>query len=86
MKPRKIKVEGFDMGYRRNTGAKLRLNGRWLREAGFEPGQAVTVTVVSPGVLDVRVKGASAIDGEYLIAADRLDVALAKWKAQGGAS
>jgi len=33
----------------------IRLRGRWLRAAGFEPGQRVRVRVTGPGSLSVQV-------------------------------
>lgn len=38
-------------------GAHLRFRGQWLREAGFHPGAAVTLTSLSPGVIELRVTG-----------------------------
>ena len=32
----------------------LRLKGRWLMNAGFFPGQKTAVTVLSPGVIELR--------------------------------
>ena len=33
---------------------KIRLTGRWLERAGFNPGSHVHVTCLAPGVMEVR--------------------------------
>ena len=33
---------------------KIRLTGRWLERAGFNPGGQVRVTCVAPGVMELR--------------------------------
>lgn len=86
MKSRRITIEEHDPdgnGYaKRAAASKIRLKGRWLQDAGFPPGATVQITVVSRGVIEIRLNGIQAQDGQYLIAADRLDVALAKDRAR----
>jgi type I toxin-antitoxin system toxin SymE len=86
-KSRKLAVEEFmpSVPYPRRQprpAAQVRLKGQWLIAAGFPVGTSVLVTVISPGVIELRLDGIRARDGEYLIAADRLDVAIAKDKAR----
>ena len=33
---------------------KIRLMGRWLERAGFKPGHHVQITIVAPGVIELR--------------------------------
>lgn len=40
---------------RKQVVPAVRLKGKWLLSAGLNPGQHVTVTVISPGVLELRV-------------------------------
>lgn len=82
---RKLRVEEFNPGckYKAKPAAQVRLKGQWLQAAGFPPGMTVLVTVISHGVIELRLQGVRAADGHYLIAAERLDVALAKAKAGG---
>ena len=85
MTTRQLKVEEHDRdgrGYSKTRLPlpKIRLKGKWLQAAGFPPGMSVTVTVCSPGVIELRLNGIRPRDGEYLIAAERLDVALANHK------
>ena len=35
----------------------VRLKGKWLQAAGFPPGQHLELTVISPGVIELRVIG-----------------------------
>jgi hypothetical protein len=66
---------------------KVRLKGRWLQAAGFNPGTQIQVTVCSPGVLELRVIGserdrAARLGSEFLDTAQRLDLVLAKGKGE----
>ena len=54
MNHRYLKVEPYDMGFWRDPKSLIRLKGRWLREAGFEPGYTVTVRV-APGEITLFV-------------------------------
>ena len=74
---RKLTVKEFGGGYRRGTPAStIRLKGQWLRRLGFEPGAAVELTAVSPGVLEIRLLAARPGDPVFHLAAMRLDHAL----------
>ena len=84
---RKLKVEEFNPGakYRANPATTIRLKGQWLQRAGFLPGQHVTLTVVSPGVIELRLCGMTPKpSADYYLAADRLDHAIEKDKARRG--
>jgi hypothetical protein len=52
MNSRRLKIEPHDEQCgRRLTKALIRLKGRWLREAGFQPGQHLEVVCIAPGRL-----------------------------------
>jgi hypothetical protein len=44
--------------FKTTQGAKIRLKGKWLEEAGFPPGAIVTVIAAAPGELVIRTKEA----------------------------
>jgi hypothetical protein len=70
------------------TFPMVRLRGKWLQAAGFPPGERLTLTLVSPGVIEMRVCGAPAPTEAFHIAAMRLDhaiVAAEERKAQAAA-
>jgi hypothetical protein len=51
---RTLKIENLgDLGYGEFFPG-IRLKGLWLMNAGFYPGQRTAVTVVSPGVIELR--------------------------------
>ena len=51
---RTLKIENLgDLGYGEFFPG-IRLKGHWLMNAGFYPGQRTAVTVVSPGVIELR--------------------------------
>ena len=56
---RKIKIEGEILDktvYRpRRTIPKVRLKGRWLQAAGFDPGCHLELTVIATDVIELRV-------------------------------
>jgi hypothetical protein len=55
---RKIKIEEHGDSYAKGgTMPKVRLKGRWLQAAGFNPGAHIELTVISPGVIELRVCG-----------------------------
>lgn len=41
---------------------KIRLMGRWLEQAGFKPGERVTVTCLAPGHIELRSPTRHAVD------------------------
>jgi hypothetical protein len=51
---RKLKIEADGDGWKGTIKPKIRLMGRWLERAGFEPGKHVHVTCVAPGVIELR--------------------------------
>ncbi|MBI4663975.1 MAG: type I addiction module toxin, SymE family [Verrucomicrobia bacterium] len=52
---RTLKVEDQGDYGRKHVIPAVRLKGKWLQTAGLNPGQYVTVTVISLGVLELRV-------------------------------
>ena len=60
MNSRRLKIEPHDESCGRLlTKALIRLKGRWLREAGFQPGQHLEVTCIAPGRLVLQVAAPS---------------------------
>jgi len=51
---RTLKIEETGDFWNGITLPKIRLMGRWLERAGFNPGSHVQVTCVSPGVIELR--------------------------------
>jgi hypothetical protein len=81
---RRIKIEeqiteGLNKCYlsKQTRVPKVRLAGKWLQAAGFNPGTHLELTVISPGVIELRVCGVPRVDHEFQIAAMRLDHAIA---------
>jgi hypothetical protein len=59
MNSRRLKIEPHDEQCgRRLTKALIRLKGRWLREAGFQPGQHLEVVCIAPGRLVLQAAAA----------------------------
>jgi len=55
MNLRRLKVEAMGECFGRPvTKTMIRLKGRWLKEAGFDPGRQIEVIVESPGRLLLR--------------------------------
>jgi len=55
MNHRRLTVEPMDERFGKPVAkAKLRLKGRWLKAAGFEPGEQVEVVLERPGQLTIR--------------------------------
>src|ERR1044071_3072575 len=55
-----LKIELLGDGWRQKTFSGIRLKGRWLTDAGFLPGQRVSLTLTSPGVMELRLLSDSA--------------------------
>jgi hypothetical protein len=53
---RTLKIEESGDFWRRKTHPVIRLKGRWLHAAGFPPGEHLTLTVLSPGVIELRLR------------------------------
>lgn len=53
---RKLKIEerAVDHHIERRV-PMVRLKGKWLKAAGFPAGQHLTLTVIAPGVMELRV-------------------------------
>ena len=75
---RRLKIEKMGDPWRRRTMAAIRLKGKWLEAAGFAPGNHALVTVLSPGVLELRVAQVEAVEAraERLLVQARLDAAI----------
>jgi hypothetical protein len=76
---RTLKVEPFNPAakYHPAPASTIRLKGQWLHKLGFDAGQSVELTAISPGVLEIRLCDSPAPSKEFQIAAMRLDHALA---------
>ncbi len=53
MKTRKLKIEKDGDFWRGKIKPKIRLKGCWLEQAGFKPGNHVTVKSLAPGVIEL---------------------------------
>lgn len=49
---------------RRDPGSEIQIRGKWLTRAGFPPGTSVLLTVISPGVVEIRLNAPRAALGE----------------------
>ena len=74
---RALKIEERGDFFSGKTVPMVRLRGKWLQAAGFRPGQRLTVKMVSPGVIEMRVCGEPEPTKAFHIAAMRLDHAIA---------
>lgn len=79
---RALKIEERGDFFSGKTFPMVRLRGKWLQAAGFPPGQRLTVKIVSPGVIEMRVCGKPAPTEAFHIAAMRLDHAIAAAEAR----
>jgi hypothetical protein len=59
---RKFAVQPYDhqSRRRRDPGSEIRIRGQWLTRAGFPPGTSVLLTVISPGVVEIRLNAPAA--------------------------
>ncbi len=57
MNRRTLKIEATGDFWRGKITPKIRLTGQWLEQAGFKPGQRVTVELMDSGCLTLRVVG-----------------------------
>lgn len=53
-RPRKLKVQDVGDYYQKEVKPQIRLQGKWLLNAGLKPGQQVHITNPQPGVLIVK--------------------------------
>lgn len=51
---RKLKIEEEGDTWKGVIKPKIRLMGRWLERAGFNPGNHVQVVFIAPGVIELR--------------------------------
>lgn len=76
---RSLAIEESGTNYRRERASLIRLRGRWLRAAGFTPGQRVSVQVEQGRLVIVPADQQSrAADDSFTITCQRLDRALAQ--------
>ena len=54
MNSRTLKIEADGDPWQGCIKPKIRLRGRWLEQAGFKPGNRVTVRCVSTGFMELR--------------------------------
>ena len=80
MSKRTLKIEEHGTTYKpARRPSMIRLKGQWLRDAGFAPGQSVELTVVSPGVIELRLTPIGKLpDPEAAAIMGRIDRAMAK--------
>jgi hypothetical protein len=55
MKPRKLKVSNTGDFYKREEIPHIKLQGKWLKDAGIEVYSSVSVTSPEPGILVLKV-------------------------------
>jgi hypothetical protein len=84
---RTLKIELLGDSWRRKTFSGIRIKGRWLTNAGFLPGQRVSLKFTSPGVMELRIlsDSASAGSGEPQVMR-QTDLALASAKPTANAN
>ena len=51
---RKLKIEADGDGWLGSVKPKIRLTGKWLERAGFNPGSHVEVICHAPGIIELR--------------------------------
>jgi hypothetical protein len=49
-----LKIESTGDFFRRKITPRIRLNGKWLEQAGFKPGHRVEISFEQPGLMTVR--------------------------------
>ena len=54
MKPRKLKVTNIGDFYKREEIPQIKLQGKWLKDAGIEANSSVSVTSSEPGTLVLK--------------------------------
>jgi hypothetical protein len=56
---RTLQIEKDGDFWRKRIKPKIRIMGKWLERAGFQPGTRVQVTCLAPGVIELRSSSAS---------------------------
>jgi hypothetical protein len=59
---RTLRIEADGDPWKGLIKPKIRLMGRWLEQAGFNPGHCVHVTCIAPGVIELRSPDASTVN------------------------
>ena len=54
MKPRKLKVSNIGDFFKREEIPQIRLQGKWLKDAGIETYSSISVTCPQPGILVIK--------------------------------
>ena len=70
---RQLKVEAGGDFWKGLILPKIRLTGRWLERAGFNPGSHVRVTCLAPGVIELRSLDALITDSPRALAPEPPD-------------
>ena len=52
---RKLKVYLQGDPWKKTEQPQIRFGGRWLRDAGFEPGRTYRITIHTPGLLTITL-------------------------------
>jgi len=74
-----LKIEERGDYHAKTTIPTIRLKGKWLQAAGFDPGSTVQLTVISPGVIEIRVNSPVKIEPEQTRRVmENLDAAIAR--------
>ena len=68
---RTLKIEADGDAWKGLIKPKIRLSGRWLERAGFNPGRRVEVTCVAPGLIELRSRDGSTANETSLITSDQ---------------
>jgi hypothetical protein len=79
---RTLKVEDQGDYIRKQVIPAVRLKGKWLLSAGLNPGQYVTVTVISSGVLELRVCSPVTLTADDFRIMNALDTAMQRCDAR----
>jgi|ERR1039457_5427416 hypothetical protein len=73
---RTLKIEDLGDPWRGKPFSGIRLKGRWLVNAGFHPGQRVTVIISAPGSMQLRIVPESRTAGLQALGCEQTHVAL----------
>jgi hypothetical protein len=57
---RSLAIEARGNGFREQPEPGIRLKGKWLQAAGFQPGQRCTVRLVADGVIELTAQAKTA--------------------------
>jgi hypothetical protein len=60
VRSRSLKIEADGDTWKGRIKPKIRLRGHWLASAGFKPGQRTQVTLIAPGIIELRSSNSTA--------------------------